>query len=1139
MQLDELVGERQAYAGTRQLVVAQNSIAFEKFGHIGGADASALIADDDVGEGLVLPDAEADALAVGGELDGVGHQVVDHRLDQARVDPDLDKVVGHGELQVDVLVLGQQAEAVERRAHHGIDADLAHVEVHLVVLHLAEVEQLIDKQQDAVGVALNDEHLAVHLVGQSGLEYVVDGREDERERRADFVRYVGEELQLYLVDALDDVEVAAVAVDAHHRADDDGDDGYEHHKIEEKGRAGLPPRRTDVDADGGVGVAPLAVAIGAADAEHVVARGKVGVDGARLVAHVVPVLVEAVEAVGVLDYLGVDEVEQLVVDGYARLVVLQVDAVGIGDALRQGRVLARDVGVLVGNLESGQHQPALVGRRGQLQRRQCHKAHVAPEDEAAVVQAQAGGFRKAVRNQPVVDVEGLEGHAFLRLAVEAVFGGNPEVAGVVFGHGVDHVVAQAVADVAVDKAERIALGAQLAQSAANGREVNLAVGRLVDVADVVVAQRVGIVVMHKVDKRYLVAVEIGAVHAVDAHGGGHPQIVVVVNHQVAHLVGCQIAVVGVEHVNLDAVVVAADAAQAVAVGGHPHVAVSVLHNAVGVVVAQGRADAEVRCRRAAAIVVEHQRLALDVGEVDLALRHEDAAALGAYPQVSVAVGIDRIGHRGVVMAVGAGKAVDDAAHAELLVVDVYFARLGGDPQIVGRVFHHGPHHVVRLIFGVLVGDDGGEGLVAGNHLDESALILPAADPELARVVLGNAVDDVGGDGAQVGYVVAEELEAVVYAVVPGQAAAVGANPEIVVAVFLEEVALQVDAGGAGGWRQAVEAGLIVGEADARQAQLAAGDPRLTILVHIYLLHVAAVHGEPAPERQVVVEYQDFAGLGGHHELAAGGGHYLADVPVGGRGGDVVERLAGRLVDQHAVVARGKEHARVDLHYGGRELGGGEEYLGLGRGAGAHLRRRQQGQALGGGNPEVAVGVAHHGLDAGGLVAGRGGHKGGRRIVVGAGPHGQHYDAGIVRAHKYQAVRVLQKAGGAAGHVVGVRLVGQHAERLVALVEVVVEAVVGLHPDEAEAVLPDVVDAVVAARLARGRQVLEDAEGLAVVAVEAVGGAQPHESVAVEQNAVDGVLRQAVARVDILESLDVLRGEMLERQKQCRQHKHYG
>ena len=80
---------------------------------------------------------------------------------------------------------------------------LAHTQMGIALLHLAEVEQFVDEFEHHARILID----TLQASGYGGallyiLHHIVELGNDERERRAELVRYTCEELQLSLTESL-------------------------------------------------------------------------------------------------------------------------------------------------------------------------------------------------------------------------------------------------------------------------------------------------------------------------------------------------------------------------------------------------------------------------------------------------------------------------------------------------------------------------------------------------------------------------------------------------------------------------------------------------------------------------------------------------------------------------------------------------------------------------------------------------------------------------------------------------------------------------------------------------------------------------------------------------------------------------
>ena len=182
-------------------------VAVEDAGQVVRGDAAPGVGDRHPRLVGALGDAHRDGAALGRVLEGVAEQVRRPRCRggagrrrrrawRSRRRHGEGDALGLGAARVDGLELPRQRAQVDR--HHrqpqvpGVDA--------------REVEQVVDEPQEPVGVAPHAlEQLALHRRHRLG-QPRLDGRGDERERRAQLVRDVGEELALEPVELLEPSE---------------------------------------------------------------------------------------------------------------------------------------------------------------------------------------------------------------------------------------------------------------------------------------------------------------------------------------------------------------------------------------------------------------------------------------------------------------------------------------------------------------------------------------------------------------------------------------------------------------------------------------------------------------------------------------------------------------------------------------------------------------------------------------------------------------------------------------------------------------------------------------------------------------------------------------------------------------------
>lgn len=108
--------------------------------------------------------------------------------------------VGH-KTQLDIALLDDGAEEIADISHESHHLSVLTLEAHLVLVDLPFVENLVDKDEQPVGVMVDsaDVFLTLLVVGKTGLE-TVEGSDDERQRRFDVVGGINEEPHFRLLE---------------------------------------------------------------------------------------------------------------------------------------------------------------------------------------------------------------------------------------------------------------------------------------------------------------------------------------------------------------------------------------------------------------------------------------------------------------------------------------------------------------------------------------------------------------------------------------------------------------------------------------------------------------------------------------------------------------------------------------------------------------------------------------------------------------------------------------------------------------------------------------------------------------------------------------------------------------------------
>ena len=634
------------------------------------------------------------------------------------------------------------------------------------------------------------------------------------------------------------------------------------------------------------------------------------------VADLVPIVVEAVEAIGVVHRPGRGEVQGTEFQGQHLVPVAQHDPFA-----EVGRPVQDDAAVLgqarpqraVGQLQVGDHHPRTVAAVADLVGTEDGQAVDAAEVHAPAGAAAAGLGVELVVLKPVADVVVVEGAGVGGEAAEAEVGADPQAAVVVLEHAVDGGVGQAVPHAeAFEVVVLLVVAVQpvggpdpdlpaavlgeadhdVAGGAARVSGVVLPGGELA-AAGIEALQALGpgsdpdaaaAVGAHRAQGRLAPADpgrQVGhedvafPVVVVQAAHGRQPEGAVAVLAQAEDARVAQAAAgVGAGPVVDEAVPAAVVPAQAAAVRRHPEPPVGILVN---------RRQSVGADRRAVGLVVQ----------VDLHLvpaRHDPVqAAVGADPDLPEAV-----------LAHGPDRRLAEAALGRLARPHVQEA-LGVEVQQVGAVLAGDPEHA-RAVDGevaqaVRAEAVGHQGIVAdvpaaaGAGLQQVQPAVHGGDPEPSRGVLGDAADRGLGQGVGIGGIVPVMAEAVGLRFVEIQALG-GPHPEPAGPIHVQTVDHVVD--------QA--AGVVVGVGPALDQ--ARG--------RIDAAEAAAGPGPDAPVR----------GLGHAPDLVRGQPRRrVGIVPPGGDGG------VGGVEAQQAVLAGGQPDPvlRVDrqvLHLVGLEAGRG-------------------------------------------------------------------------------------------------------------------------------------------------------------------------------------------------------------------------
>ena len=384
-------------------------------------------------------EADTDFTALGRELQGIGHQVVEYLFHLVLVQPHQEGVFQSVGVQVDALVVGVHPEDAHLALQAGDEVGALHLQAQGVVLQLVEVHHLVDEPQHAVHAALQDvqQVLVRTLYLRIGAE-LVHGTGNHGERCAELVRDVGEEAHVHPVHPLLLLLFQAGAAggllfgaDAEQGTQEEKGEGGCQQEVEQVGPPRAPGGRIYADADGVLGLHDAPVVVGDFHVEHILSGRQVGVVGFVVVAGVYPVVVESLQVVLVVHSSVLAVVQGGEGDAEAVLVVLQVYVGAVGEVLADGFSVQLRTYQAVVYLQVAEQQwdVALDGHVDGVEER---KAVRAAEDERAVGQTARGAVVELVSAYAVGGVIVGEASGCPVIFAQSVLGAYPEVALQVF-----------------------------------------------------------------------------------------------------------------------------------------------------------------------------------------------------------------------------------------------------------------------------------------------------------------------------------------------------------------------------------------------------------------------------------------------------------------------------------------------------------------------------------------------------------------------------------------------------------------------------------------------------------------------------------------------------------------------------------
>ena len=207
MQLDQLAGHGEAQPGAA-VHAGHGAIALFEGLEDGllavGRDADAGIRHLDLDARAARTRANGHATAFG-ELDGVADQVVQDLLQPVLVRIHRRQVVRHGVAQRQAAPADQRGSQCQHHVDHHTKIHRSDVQAQLVAADLRQIEDVVDQGRQARSAGDDEPELVTRLVAKwaaAAVEQRFGQAEYAHERRAQFMRGVGEELVLQRVESL-------------------------------------------------------------------------------------------------------------------------------------------------------------------------------------------------------------------------------------------------------------------------------------------------------------------------------------------------------------------------------------------------------------------------------------------------------------------------------------------------------------------------------------------------------------------------------------------------------------------------------------------------------------------------------------------------------------------------------------------------------------------------------------------------------------------------------------------------------------------------------------------------------------------------------------------------------------------------
>ena len=259
MQVDNRASEMQANAIARasSLIVLGDIESLEDVAQILFLYANTIVLDHYLRKLLSIGllyrlDRQDDVTTIRCVFECIGQQIHDNLIEIVGVDP-YEQFRGIvDERERDILFDSNDIEVRAQVFENNNDICIAETEMETAIVDFTHIEQLVDKVGQHLRVAIHGAVGILTLGVIVGRHQFLERADDERERSLDFVRDIGEETQLCLID-LDGTLVALIAflgkIEDTHMIDEISHDDDQEQYIEEDCPSRHPPIRTHHDLD--------------------------------------------------------------------------------------------------------------------------------------------------------------------------------------------------------------------------------------------------------------------------------------------------------------------------------------------------------------------------------------------------------------------------------------------------------------------------------------------------------------------------------------------------------------------------------------------------------------------------------------------------------------------------------------------------------------------------------------------------------------------------------------------------------------------------------------------------------------------------------------------------------------------------